>query len=79
MFQGGANVEAVRQESGARISISKAQASAPERIVTITGGQTQIRKACELITEKINKVIQQALSFNWMLIAALLYTFQFFN
>ena len=55
-LQGGSNVEAFRQESGARISISKAQASAPERIITITGGQTQIRKACELITEKINKV-----------------------
>jgi len=49
-------VEGFRQESGAKISISKAQASAPERIVTITGGQTQIRKACELITEKIDKV-----------------------
>ena len=66
-------MEAFRQQSGARISISKAQASAPERIVTITGGQTQIRKACELITEKIDKVLHTYCTLYILLFSFLFY------
>ncbi|XP_076818738.1 poly(rC)-binding protein 3-like isoform X2 [Clavelina lepadiformis] len=59
--KGGANVAAFREESGARITISTAQSS-PERIVTITGGQSQIHKACKMISEKMDKDVNAGLS-----------------
>ena len=44
-----------REQSGAKITISSEQ-NCPERIVTISGGQNQIFKAVELITDKMFKV-----------------------
>ena len=44
-----------RERSGAKITISTSQ-SCPERIVTVTGGQTQIHHAVQLMTEKIHVV-----------------------
>lgn len=51
--KGGANINGFREQSGAKITISTAQ-SCPERIVTVTGGQSQIHKAVQLMTEKIH-------------------------
>jgi len=51
--KGGANIMSFRERSGAKITISTSQ-SCPERIVTVTGGQTQIHHAVQLMTEKIH-------------------------
>lgn len=55
LLKGGSNVAKFREESGAKITISTAQAS-PERIVTVSGAQSQIHKAVHLIAEKLHKV-----------------------
>nr|CAB3264687.1 poly(rC)-binding protein 3 [Phallusia mammillata] len=59
--KGGSNVAKFREESGAKITISTAQAS-PERIVTVSGAQSQIHKAVHLIAEKLHKDINSGLS-----------------
>lgn len=59
--KGGANVSNYREQSGAKITISSEQ-NCPERIVTISGGQTQIYKAVELITDKMFKDVNSGLT-----------------
>jgi len=58
--KGGANVNSFREKSGAKITISTAQ-SCPERIVTITGSQSQIHTAIELMTGKIHEDLNNGL------------------
>jgi len=59
--KGGTNVSNFREQSGAKITISSEQ-NCPERIVTISGGQNQIFKAVELITDKMFKDVNSGLT-----------------
>ncbi|XP_039267653.2 poly(rC)-binding protein 3-like isoform X1 [Styela clava] len=52
--KGGATIASFRQKSGAKINVSTSSGT-PERIVTVTGEQSQIREAFRLITQKIEE------------------------
>lgn len=59
--QGGSTIASFREKSGAKINISSGQV-VPERIVTITGDQSQIRETFRLVAEKLEKDINSGIS-----------------
>lgn len=59
--KGGSTIASFRQQSGAKINISTAQVI-PERIVTITGDQSQIRETFRLVSEKLDADMNSGIS-----------------
>lgn len=60
--KGGSVIASFREKSGAKINIPSAHQGNPERIVTVTGHQSQIKEAFKLIAEKLEKDMNSSLS-----------------
>jgi transcription antitermination factor NusA-like protein len=61
--KGGANVKAIRELSGCKVSIAEASMPGGDRLVTITGAPLSINRAVELILERIEESAGEAVAF----------------